>query len=202
MVIEANKEILLAATEFAADKGGISDGDVPRNTPTTVLPGFWQDVVRTLPDGCVDGILFDVYPLTQDELVDGECDSFFSVAHRLLRPGGVFTFYYDVVESWIATNHVWNTVTAPTLRQLGFDVSSSEVAVTPKPNCEYFWKDRFLVPRAVKQSSRLGHTIAGSSGVEPVGSVDSTGVETGGVSIGVCVCVFVQCLCSVCQPLH
>lgn len=141
-IIEANIDVAQRAMKWAETS----------LRPTTVLVGFWQDVTGSLIDGAYDGILFDVYPLTLAEVIDGEQSSFFATAARLLRSGGVFTFYYDVVDSWYATRKLFRAETTPLLLSVGFrSVDGDEVVeVQPPPDCAYFWKNMFLVPVAVK----------------------------------------------------
>ena len=98
-----------------------------------------------------DGVLFDVFPLTVDELVDGESESFFPEAARLLRKGGVFTFYYDAADSWAGAQRAFRTEAAEKLRRAGFEaVEAGEVDVAPPDDCGYFWGSRFVVPVAVR----------------------------------------------------
>ena len=133
VIIEANRVVAQTARQFAESA----------QVPTRVIEGFWQDAVEKLPAGEFSGILFDVFPLQRQEVIDGECDSFFASASRLLAPGGTFTFYFDVADSWIATRRVFNTLTTSRLHAAGFaQVSSEECECIPPADCEYFWKDR------------------------------------------------------------
>eukprot|EP01062_Namystynia_karyoxenos_P038030 TRINITY_DN27649_c0_g2_i1.p2 TRINITY_DN27649_c0_g2~~TRINITY_DN27649_c0_g2_i1.p2 ORF type:complete len:304 (+),score=74.32 TRINITY_DN27649_c0_g2_i1:84-914(+) len=138
-IIEANSDVASAAESYAA----------AAPVPTEVLHGFWQDVAPELPAGYFDGVLFDAYPLTREEWRDGEVCSFFAEAARLLRPGGVLTFYYDSAKSWHDSLCRWRSEMRPLLAKAGFScVSHSEVCCAPERHCRYFWKDRFLVPLA------------------------------------------------------
>ena len=141
VVIEANAEVAGLARRWAATA----------KAPTTVLEGFWQEETRGLADGSFDGILFDVYPLTSEEVIDGECDSFFATAARLLRRGGCLTFYFDIAHSWSAAVKTFDTEVTEKLLAAGFArVESGDCVCHPPSDCEYFWKDRFIVPRAVR----------------------------------------------------
>jgi guanidinoacetate N-methyltransferase len=156
-IIEANAEVAGAARLFAETAA----------VKTIVYEGFWQDVVEELlsvsaapststaagagTDNLFDGILFDVFPLTRDEVVDGECDSFYPAAARLLRSGGVFTYYFDVVKSWIHCKRIFRGESTRKLYTAGFTrVEEDECMCQPPPDCEYFWKDRFIVPIVTK----------------------------------------------------
>ena len=63
----------------------------PRTSFSPIL-GFWQEILSTLRTGSFDGVLFDAFPDT------AEAD-FFREARRLLRPGGVLTFYHSACDT-------------------------------------------------------------------------------------------------------
>ena len=129
VVIECNRAVADLARRFAATS--------PH--PVSVLEGFWEDVVPTLPDGGFDGILFDTYPLSDDE-VDSIFHPFVPHAHRLLRPGGVFTYYSDEAHGFDA-DHL------AVLHASGFTKISGRVCrVAPPPGCEYWRQDTILAP--------------------------------------------------------
>jgi hypothetical protein len=163
-IIEANEDVAARAVEFAEHARchtKISIGfwqahththtqlthtdthphtDTYTDTRTRKHTHFTQDVVATLPDASFDGILFDCFPLTAGELVDGESSSFFAHAARLLRAGGVFTFYFDVARSWYHCKQVFETDTTKQLLSAGFDfVGSEEIEITPDQDCAYIW---------------------------------------------------------------
>ncbi|CAE7352684.1 gamt [Symbiodinium pilosum] len=142
VILEANAEVLGRAELWAETA----------KCPTVVLGGFWQDLVPSMASGSFGGILFDAYPLSPGEAAgDGEVGAFFVEAARLLRPGGVFTFYFDAGRNWIECIRSFRTETIPKLRDAGFtDVEHDQVACVPRPGCTYFWKDRFLVPKATR----------------------------------------------------
>ena len=77
IIIEANKKVAAKAREFA--KRAVF--------PTEILEGLWQDVIDGVPDESIDGILFDSYPLTEDELYQNHF-IFFKTAHKKLKRGG------------------------------------------------------------------------------------------------------------------
>ena len=66
----------------------------------------WQD--WDAPEAGFDGVLFDTYPTTEEEydaevaLAPTFAASFFPTARRLLRPGGVFTYYTNEIELAVA----------------------------------------------------------------------------------------------------
>ena len=148
VIIEANAEVAAAARRFAETRARVK---------TTVIEGFWQDVVETLGAGSFSGVLFDVFPLSSREVVDGESESFYPAAARLLEEGGIFSFYFDVADSWLATKRVFRGDVTRKLQAVGFaTVEEDECLCEPTQFCEYFWKDRFLIPIATRGDAALG----------------------------------------------
>ena len=143
VIIEANKEVAETARTFAKETAKVK---------TTVLEGFWQEECMRLEDGSFSGILFDAFPLQKSEVIDGEAYAFFQTAARLLEPGGVFTFYFDLADSWIATRQAFKGEITKQLLAAGFSrvEEGEEVAVNPPKECEYFWKSAFLVPVCIR----------------------------------------------------
>lgn len=68
-----------------------------------IVPGLWQDVIGTLGD--YDAVFFHTYALDEDEAVELVASSvtfaahFFPVAAAHLRPGGVFTYLSNEIDS-------------------------------------------------------------------------------------------------------
>ena len=68
-----------------------------------MVRGLWQDTIDSL--GRFDGIFFHTYALDEDEEIDllarsvTFADHFFSAASAHLRPGGVFTYLTNEVDS-------------------------------------------------------------------------------------------------------
>jgi len=142
VIVEANEEVLGQAALWA-------DGT---KRPTTVYGGFWQELVKEFDDGSFSGVLFDAFPLDAEEAAgDGEVGAFFVEAARLLQPRGCFAFYFDVGGSWIECVTAFRRETVPKLLQAGFSrVDEDQVECKPREGCVYFWKDRFLVPCAIR----------------------------------------------------
>lgn len=128
IIIEANRDVYAKLRDFA------------RMRPT-VEPrfGFWEDIVPTIRPGTVSGILFDTYPLSEDEIHENHFP-FFTEAYRLLSPGGVLTYYSDEIDSF-SPRHLDALGTA------GFtDIDSVVCPVTPPPDCAYWKSDTLLAP--------------------------------------------------------
>jgi guanidinoacetate N-methyltransferase len=129
VIIEANRAVFARLQGFA--------GQATR--PVRALLGGWQEVCAALPAGSFDGILFDTYPITADE-IHGNHFPFFPVARRLLRPGGVFTYYSDEIDH-LSEPHLAR------LRAAGFSEIGWEVCpVAPPPGCLYWQSPTIVVP--------------------------------------------------------
>lgn len=101
------------------------------------LSGFWQDITPKLGDESFDGILFDTYPLTEEE-IHGNHFWFFEEAYRLLKKGGVLTYYSDEAKGFSA-NHLHKLQYAG-FREINLDI----VPVNPPKDCQY-WQDKTIV---------------------------------------------------------
>lgn len=111
--------------------------------PVTIVQGFWEDVIDDL--GLFDGILFDTYPITEEEnKVNTLLRQFIPYAAAHLKPGGVFTFYGGEPD----------VLPDEDMELLGslFSEVSIEYATGLKPpqDCQYYKHDRMLVPICVK----------------------------------------------------
>ena len=133
VIIEANREVFIAAEVFAK----------AAPSPAHVLFGFWEEVVPDLPDGYFQGILFDTYPLTAEE-VHRNHFPFFKEAHRLLGPDGVLTYYSDEIEDF-SPEHLAR------LQEAGFrSIGSRPCHVDPPQECKYWRAKTILSPIIVK----------------------------------------------------
>lgn len=133
VVIEANKDVLERARQFAAEA----------RHPVRLLCGFWEDVVPALEAGSFDGILFDTYPLAPGE-VHRNHFAFFAAAHRLLKPGGVLTYYSDEISEF-SPEHI------ACLKSAGFDrIETRTCEVAPPPDCKYWTSKTILSPIIIK----------------------------------------------------
>jgi len=133
-IIEANASVFKNLLEF--------NEIYPNVKP---LFGFWQEVTPPLPDASFDGILFDTYPISQDELHTARF-SFFAEAYRLLKPGGVFTHYSGEVE--------FTSEYKGLLNDAGFaEFTGDLVDVSPPAGCLYWDEKHLLAPRIIKGNS-------------------------------------------------
>ncbi len=129
VIIEMNQSIAELGRQFATRQA----------TPVTILEGMWQDVVPQLPSNSFQGILFDTYPLTEEE-VDVIFHPFLPHAHRLLAPGGILTYYSDEA-TWFSDDHLG------ALRNAGFTKITGVLCEVPvPPDCQYWRQNTILAP--------------------------------------------------------
>jgi len=138
-IIECNPHVI---GRFDAWRAPLGDRDI------RIVPGLWQDVVHSLGD--FDAVFFHTYALDEDEAVELLASSvtfaasFFSVAAKHLRPGGVFTYLSNEIDT-LGRAH----------QRLLFDhfrsIRLERVALTLPPNVrDAWWADSMVVVEAVK----------------------------------------------------
>lgn len=133
VIIEANADVFHKVEKFA-------DG---ARVPVQALFGFWEDVVPRLAAGSVSGILFDTYPLVPED-VHRNHFAFFREAHRLLKPGGVLTYYSDEPYRF-SDEHL------ACLKRAGFSrIGAVTCRVKPPEDCQYWKSGTILAPIVVK----------------------------------------------------
>ncbi len=111
-----------------------------------ILSGFWQNVTPLLLDETFDGILFDTYPLTEEEIHSNHF-WFFKEAYRILKPGGILTYYSDEATTF-SDKHLRK------LKDAGFKKDKIEYEiceVNPPQNCEYWQEKTILAPIVTKE---------------------------------------------------
>lgn len=109
-----------------------------------IIKGFWQDVAGDFKDGEFDGILFDTYPMTEKEIHRNHFP-FLKYAHRLLKKGGILTYYSDEVKDF-SGEHL------SVLKKAGFSSIKAYVCrVKPPKNCEY-WEHKTIVAPEIRKT--------------------------------------------------
>ncbi len=109
------------------------------NGEVVLLEGFWEDVTKKLASESFMGILFDTYPLHEENIHQNHFD-FFPDAFRLLKKGGVFTYYSDEAETY-SEKHLGN------LRSAGFEnIEGMLCNVAPPRDCLYWNNETILAP--------------------------------------------------------
>lgn len=138
VVVECHPEVIKKCVTDNAD--ALTSGRMH------VFSGLWQDVTPRLASESFDGILFDTYPIKQDEMI-GPHMYFFDEAHRLLKPGGVLTYYSDEATGF-RPSHMERLVNAG-FREENIDFQVCEV--NPPENCEY-WQDPTIIAPIVTKA--------------------------------------------------
>lgn len=138
-IIECNRDVMQAFDEWT---GRYPGRDI------RLVQGRWQDVVDDL--GMFDGIFFDTYPASEAEFEESVINSitfaegFIPVAAKLLRPGGVFSYYTNEIDSFSRRHQ----------RFLLSHFSSFTLSVVrsllPPDDCHYWWADSMVLIKAVK----------------------------------------------------
>ncbi|HET8796435.1 MAG TPA: class I SAM-dependent methyltransferase [Thermoanaerobaculia bacterium] len=138
-VIECNEGVM---RQFEQWKGRYPGRDI------RLVEGKWQDVIDTL--GLYDGIFFDTYPLSEEEFERYVvrdvtfAQHFFAAAARHLRPGGIFTYYSNEIDS-VSRRHqralleLFSSITFSVCRPL-----------FPPADCNYWWAESMVVTKAIK----------------------------------------------------
>jgi len=138
-IIESNADVLAAAERWRARHAGRSIG---------LVHGSWQETAVSL--GTFDAILFDTYPQSEAEfrqaVIESStfAESFFPMAARLLRRGGVFTYYTNEIDSFSRRHQ------RALLAHFGSLTLSVVRGLAPPPDCQYWWADSMAVVKAVK----------------------------------------------------
>ncbi|MEG4448339.1 class I SAM-dependent methyltransferase [Microcoleus sp. N9_A3] len=132
IIIEGNADVFVKLEEFAQQA----------KHKVTPIFGLWQDVVDSLPNDSCDGILFDIAPITEDEVILLRY-SFFEQAYRLLKKGGVFSQFMHEIE---ITPHYRQL-----LNKAGFfNITGTLCSVNPPKDCLYWDKPVMLAPIIIK----------------------------------------------------
>jgi guanidinoacetate N-methyltransferase len=130
LIIVANQEVFSQLQEFANRA----------KQPVEALFGFWQEVLPTIAAESLDRILFDTYPISKDDFNYTPAVHFFQTAYRVLKPGGVFTYFSYEVDDF----------SKPHLEKLsnaGFrQIEKRVVPVRPPKECEYWGYQTILAP--------------------------------------------------------
>jgi guanidinoacetate N-methyltransferase len=131
IIIEANADVFVQLEEFAQQA----------KHKVTPIFGFWEDVVDSLPNDSLDGILFDTVSITEEQVIVYRY-SFFEQAYRLLKKGGIFTHFTGEIEI------------TPDYRQLlnkagFFNISGTLCSVNPT-DCPSWDEQVILAPIIIK----------------------------------------------------
>ena len=113
-----------------------------------LVHGLWQDTIGGL--GQFDGIFFHTYPLNEDEYmeyVNGSvtfAEHFFPVAAEHLRPGGVFTYLTNEIDS---LSRAHQRLLFRHFSSVGLSIVKLDMPADVK---DTWWADSMAVVKAVK----------------------------------------------------
>jgi amino acid adenylation domain-containing protein len=141
-VIEYNDEVI---ARFERWRESYPDVDI------RLLRGKWQDLQDHL--GSYDAVFFDTYPVDEWEFWQHAiehitfAEHFFPCAHRVLRPGGIFTYYTNEIDTFSRRHQ------RLVLRYFESFTLSVVKSLQPPPDCNYWWADSMVAVKAVKATS-------------------------------------------------
>lgn len=131
-IIEANEQVFERMKSFSESA----------KCNTFLYLGFWEEISSNFEDEFFDGILFDTYPITFEELHTARF-SFFAEAYRLLKSGGIFTHYSGEIE--------FTEEYIQCLHEAGFKkFSGLSIFVNPPNDCLYWRSNQIMAPVIIK----------------------------------------------------
>jgi hypothetical protein len=115
-----------------------------------VIHSRWHDAVDKLEAESFDGIFFDTVPTNEEEYMREVIDNvvmaedIFPAASRLLRKGGIFTWYTNEIDTFSRRHQrlalkYFSSVTVSVVKGLA-----------PPEDCHYWWSDSMVAVKAVK----------------------------------------------------
>ena len=134
-ICEANAEVAKRAAEWAKTDA---------KSKVVIKEGFSWDVSPSIPDETFSGILYDTYPIQAGKVNLHQRD-FFDEAARLLKPGGIFTYFCNE-DTAISDEEIG------LLEAVGFDVSYEVVDVPTPDDCQYWRAKTIIAPLCVKRA--------------------------------------------------
>ncbi|HEX7333138.1 MAG TPA: amino acid adenylation domain-containing protein [Pyrinomonadaceae bacterium] len=140
-VIEANEGVV---EHFKKWKEQFPGRDI------NIIHSRWHDAVDKLEAESFDGIFFDTVPTDEEEYMREVIDNvvmaedIFPAASRLLRKGGIFTWYTNEIDSFSRRHQ------RLALKYFSSVAVSVVKGLAPPEDCHYWWSDSMVAVKAVK----------------------------------------------------
>ncbi|WP_146012707.1 MULTISPECIES: class I SAM-dependent methyltransferase [unclassified Pseudomonas] len=140
VIIEANVDVFKTLIEFS------------KTAEYKVIPilGKWESVIDLLADEYFDGVLYDTYPLNEEQMHSHQF-AFIHKAKRIMKSGGRLT--YCNLTSWgnlrkeYTSVELFKLTQAPKIEKAGFrNYSFHIVEVNPPETCPYYNFNDVIVP--------------------------------------------------------
>ena len=133
VIIEANCNVFSKLLKFTQNV----------NHKVIGMVGFWEECTEYLESESFDGILFDTYPLSAKDIHKNHFP-FFKTAYRLLKKGGILTYYSDEKLSF-SNEHM------KVLKDANFTNIDYRICNLQTPDkCKYWENDTMIVPIITK----------------------------------------------------
>ena len=138
-IIECNDSVVKSFLEWK---------ELFKDKKISLVHGLWQDTIDDL--GLFDGIFFHTYPLNEEEYmknVHGRAtfaEHFFETAAKHLRPGGVFTYFSNEIDS-LGRGHqraLFKHFSSFSLKTIDLEL--------PDDINDTWWADSMVIVKAVK----------------------------------------------------
>lgn len=144
-IIEANQDVFKKLQEFSKQS----------KVKVFGYQGLWQEVITKFEENSFDGILYDTYPINEEELHIHQFN-FIKTAYKLLKPNGVltycnFTSWGNLRKEYNDDYEMFEKTQSDKLTEIGFSkIKLHQVQVAPPESCNYYQFKTILAPEIIK----------------------------------------------------